>query len=101
AIGSSEGGHTAVHPELGTLEDFRSFVQAARELGMEVALDIAIQCSPDHPYIKEHPDWFRYRPDGTVRYAENPPKKYQDIVNIEFHGPHQDSVWREWRDVVA
>ncbi|MFA7386931.1 MAG: alpha-1,4-glucan--maltose-1-phosphate maltosyltransferase [Thiohalobacteraceae bacterium] len=101
AIGSSEGGHTAVHPELGTLEDFRGFVQAARELGMEVALDIAIQCSPDHPYIKEHPDWFRYRPDGTVRYAENPPKKYQDIVNIEFHGPHQDSVWREWRDVVA
>ena len=101
AIGGAEGGHTAVHPELGTLEDFRAFVQRARELDMEVALDIAIQCSPDHPYIKEHPDWFRYRPDGTVRYAENPPKKYQDIVNIEFHGPHQESVWQEWRDVIA
>jgi starch synthase (maltosyl-transferring) len=101
AIGGAEGGHTAVHPELGTLEDFRAFVQRARELDMEVALDIAIQCSPDHPYIKEHPDWFRYRPDGTVRYAENPPKKYQDIVNIEFRGPHQESVWQEWRDVIA
>ncbi|MFP5407202.1 MAG: maltotransferase domain-containing protein, partial [Gammaproteobacteria bacterium] len=85
AIGAAEGGHKAVHPQLGTLEDFRRFVQhAQQDYGLEVALDIAFQCSPDHPYVKEHPQWFRWRPDGTVQYAENPPKKYQDIYPFNF-----------------
>ncbi|HEX5487801.1 MAG TPA: maltotransferase domain-containing protein, partial [Rhodanobacteraceae bacterium] len=84
AIGSAEGGHTAIHPELGTLEDFRRLVVAAKEHGIEIALDFAIQCSRDHPWIKEHPEWFDWRPDGTIKYAENPPKKYQDIVNVHF-----------------
>lgn len=100
AIGSEEGGHKAVHPELGTLEAFRRFVQRCGELGMEVAMDFAIQCSPDHPYLKEHPEWFTYRPDGSIRHAENPPKKYEDIVNVNFYGTHQDELWREWRDVL-
>ena len=100
AIGSPEGGHMAVHPELGTLGDFRAFVKACHGHGMEVALDFAIQCSPDHPWITEHPDWFRFRPDGTIKYAENPPKKYQDIVNIEFYGPHREALWQALRQVV-
>jgi starch synthase (maltosyl-transferring) len=100
AIGSSEGGHTAIHPDLGTLGDFRRFVAAAAELGMEVALDFAIQCSPDHPWIKEHPDWFVFRPDGTIRHAENPPKKYQDIVNVNFDSPDRLGLWTELRDVL-
>ncbi len=99
AIGSEEGGHKSVHPDLGTLDDFRRFVAACRSLDMEVALDIAIQCSPDHPYIKEHPDWFKWRPDGTIKYAENPPKKYQDIVNVDFYSGDWRSLWEEWRDV--
>ena len=99
-IGSAEGGHKAVHPDLGTLEDFRRFVEATREHGMEVALDFAIQASPDHPYIKEHPKWFRFRPDGSIKYAENPPKKYQDIVNVDWETEDQDGLWREWRDVL-
>ncbi len=99
AIGSAEGGHTAVHPELGTIADFERLVRAANHMGMEVALDIAIQCSPDHPWIKEHPDWFKFRPDGTIKYAENPPKKYQDIVNVEFFGPHQYDLWEDLRQV--
>ena len=86
AIGSAEGGHKAINPELGTLADFRRFVRACHAQGMEVALDFAIQCAPDHPWIKEHPDWFVFRPDGTIKYAENPPKKYQDIVNVNFYG---------------
>jgi starch synthase (maltosyl-transferring) len=90
----------AVHPDLGTLEDFRHFVNAAKAHDIEVALDLAIQCSPDHPWIKERPEWFRFRPDGTVKYAENPPKKYQDIVNVNFCGDHQDELWREMRDVI-
>ena len=73
-----------MHPELGTLDDFRRLVAAARERKMEIALDIAFQCSPDHPYVKEHPEWFRHRPDGTIQYAENPPKKYQDIYPFDF-----------------
>ncbi|WJN57401.1 alpha-1,4-glucan--maltose-1-phosphate maltosyltransferase [Pseudomonas sp. SO81] len=85
AIGSAEGGHEAVHPELGSLEDFRDLVQAARNHGLEVALDFAIQCSPDHPWLKQHPGWFSWRPDGTIRHAENPPKKYEDIVNVDFY----------------
>ena len=100
AIGSEEGGHKAVHPGLGTLEDFRRFVDAAREHAMEVALDLAIQCSPDHPYIKEHPEWFRFRPDGSIKYAENPPKKYQDIVNVDFYSEDRENLWREWLDVI-
>lgn len=84
AIGSADGGHDAVHPELGTLEDFDHFVSVARNLRMEIALDFALQCSPDHPWVKEHPDWFHHRPDGSIAYAENPPKKYQDIYPIAF-----------------
>lgn len=95
AIGSTEGGHKAIHPELGTLADFRRFVRACHAQGMEVALDFAIQCAPDHPWIEEHPEWFIFRPDGTIKYAENPPKKYQDIVNVNFYGPHQDALWQE------
>jgi starch synthase (maltosyl-transferring) len=100
AIGSEEGGHKSVHPDLGTLKDFRRFVEACHEHGMEVALDFAIQCSPDHPYIKEHPEWFEFRPDGSIKYAENPPKKYQDIVNVDFYCEDWENLWREWRDVL-
>jgi starch synthase (maltosyl-transferring) len=100
AIGAAEGGHKAVHPELGTLEDFGRFVGRARELGMEVALDIAFQCSPDHPYVREHPDWFRRRPDGTIQYAENPPKKYQDIYPFDFETKDWRGLWAELRDVM-
>ncbi|MEV3958708.1 maltotransferase domain-containing protein, partial [Streptomyces albogriseolus] len=84
AIGSPEGGHDAVHPRLGTLEDFTRFVARARDLGMEVALDFALQCSPDHPWVHKHPEWFHHRPDGSIAYAENPPKKYQDIYPVAF-----------------
>jgi starch synthase (maltosyl-transferring) len=100
AIGGEEGGHTAIHPELGTLADFRRFVAEARGMGMEVALDFAIQSAPDHPWLKEHPSWFRYRPDGTIKYAENPPKKYQDIVNVDFYNRDRDGLWAELRDVI-
>jgi starch synthase (maltosyl-transferring) len=100
AIGSSEGGHTAVHPDLGGLEGFRRFVAAAHGLGFEVALDYAIQCAPDHPWIAEHPKWFVFRPDGTIKYAENPPKKYQDIVNVDFYNPDREGLWRALRDIV-
>ena len=81
---AAEGGHDAIHPQLGTLDDFRALVAAAKDNGLEIALDFAIQCSPDHPWLREHPDWFRWRPDGSLRYAENPPKKYEDIVNPGF-----------------
>ncbi|MBO1332721.1 alpha-1,4-glucan--maltose-1-phosphate maltosyltransferase family protein [Streptomyces sp. VRA16 Mangrove soil] len=84
AVGSPEGGHDAIHPDLGTLDDFDAFVARATELGLEVALDFALQCSPDHPWVDKHPDWFHHRPDGTIAYAENPPKKYQDIYPIAF-----------------
>jgi starch synthase (maltosyl-transferring) len=100
AIGSEEGGHKSVNPLLGTLEDFRHFVGAAREQGIEVALDIAFQCSPDHPYVKEHPEWFRRRPDGTIQYAENPPKKYEDIYPFDFETTHWQELWEELRSVV-
>ena len=101
AIGDATGGHTAVHPELGTLDDFRRFVAACHDLGMEVALDFAIQCSPDHPWITEHPDWFVFRPDGTIKHAENPPKKYQDIVNVNFLTADWEGLWSELRDVLV
>ncbi|MFB0559565.1 MAG: alpha-1,4-glucan--maltose-1-phosphate maltosyltransferase [Dehalococcoidales bacterium] len=100
AIGSQEGGHKAVHPQLGTLEDFSRFIAKAREYGTEVALDLAFQCSPDHPYVKEHPEWFRWRPDGTVQYAENPPKKYQDIYPLEFEPENWRELWEELKSVV-
>lgn len=100
AIGSSEGGHDAIHPELGDLDDFKRLVAAARDEGLEIALDFAIQCSPDHPWIKQHPEWFKWRSDGSIRFAENPPKKYEDIVNIEFYGAAFPGVWFALRDVV-
>lgn len=95
AIGSDEGGHTALHKDLGTIDDFRHFVAVAADHGMEVALDFAIQCAPDHPWIQQHPDWFKFRPDGTIKYAENPPKKYQDIVNVDFYTGDQEGLWHE------
>ncbi len=95
AIGDATGGHKAVHPELGTLQDFRSLVAAAQERGLEIALDIALQCSPDHPYLKDHPEWFRHLPDGTLRHAENPPKKYEDIYPLDFACPDYRPLWAE------
>jgi len=100
AIGSADGGHDAPHPELGTIEDFRTLVDAARAHGLELALDFAIQCSPDHPWLKQHPERFDWRPDGSIRYAENPPKKYEDIVNVRFQGEAYPDVWFALRDVV-
>ena len=101
AIGSEEGGHDAIHPQLGTREDFRALVAAAAAHGLEIALDFAIQCSQDHPWLTQHPGWFTWRPDGTIRYAENPPKKYQDIVNVDFYAPDAiPSLWIELRDIV-
>jgi starch synthase (maltosyl-transferring) len=99
AIGGPEGGHKSIHPQLGTLEDFRRFVASAKDLGMEVALDIAFQCSPEHPYIQEHPEWFQRRPDGTIKVAENPPKRYEDIVNFDWMGPAREALWAELRSV--
>jgi starch synthase (maltosyl-transferring) len=100
AIGAKEGGHKAIDSQLGTLEEFRQLVAAARKLGLEMALDIAFQCAPDHPYVAEHPDWFRWRPDGTVQYAENPPKKYEDIYPLNFDSPHWHELWEELKSVV-
>ncbi|MGX7741330.1 alpha-1,4-glucan--maltose-1-phosphate maltosyltransferase [Rhodopseudomonas parapalustris] len=100
AIGAEHGGHDAVHPELGTLEDFRAFVAACEVVGLEVALDIAVQCSPDHPWLKQHPDWFKRRPDGSMKYAENPPKKYEDIVNPDFSCEDAGALWNALRDVI-
>lgn len=100
AIGSDEGGHTAIEPELGTLDDFSAFVRAAAGHGLEVALDIAFQASPDHPYVKAHPSWFRHRPDGTIKYAENPPKKYQDIYPFDFESDDWPALWLELKRVI-
>jgi starch synthase (maltosyl-transferring) len=100
AIGSREGGHKAIHSELGTLEDFRRLLARAKEFGLELALDLAFQCAPDHPYVVEHKEWFRMRPDGTVQYAENPPKKYQDIYPLHFENEHNRELWEELRSVV-
>ena len=99
AIGAAEGGHTALHAELGTVDDFRRLVAAARSRGIEIALDIAFQSSPDHPYVRDHPEWFQLRPDGTIQYAENPPKKYQDIYPFHFESEEWKSLWEELRDV--
>jgi starch synthase (maltosyl-transferring) len=101
AIGSPEGGHDALHRQLGTFDDFKRLVAAAREHGLEIAIDFAIQCSPDHPWLRQHPDWFKHRPDGTIKYAENPPKKYEDIVNVDFYASGAiPSLWEALRDVV-
>jgi starch synthase (maltosyl-transferring) len=100
AIGAGEGGHTAVHPELGTIEDFDRLVREARRHDIEIACDIAFQCSPDHPYVCEHPEWFRHRPDGTIKYAENPPKKYQDIYPLDFECDDWQRLWQELKSVV-
>lgn len=99
AIGSDEGGHKSIHPALGSLDDFKSFVAEAESQGLEVALDIALQCTPDHPYVREHRDWFRKRPDGTIQYAENPPKKYQDIYPLDFETPEWKALWEELKSV--
>jgi starch synthase (maltosyl-transferring) len=93
AIGSPEGGHTAIHPDLGTMEDFKRLVAAGREQGVEIALDLAINCSADHPWLTEHPEWFHHRPDGTLKYAENPPKKYQDIYNVNWASEDWRGLW--------
>ena len=100
AIGSSHGGHRSVEPALGTIEDFVWLLHEARKRGVEIALDFAINCSPDHPYVKEHPEWFFHRPDGTIKYAENPPKKYQDIYPLDFHCDDWQELWNELLDVV-
>jgi starch synthase (maltosyl-transferring) len=100
AIGAAEGGHDAIHPQLGTLEDFRRLVGAARDNGLEIALDFAIQCSPDHPWLRDHPEWFNWRPDGSIKYAENPPKKYEDIVNVDFYSRDAAGLWAALRTIV-
>ncbi len=99
AIGAEEGGHKAIHPQLGTLEDFRRLVAKAKEHGIEIALDFALQCTPDHPYVKEHPEWFRHRPDGSIQYAENPPKKYQDIYPFDFETDQWQALWDELKSI--
>jgi starch synthase (maltosyl-transferring) len=101
AIGSQAGGHKEIHPQLGTLEDFKLLVKKAQDHGLEIALDIAFQCTPDHPYAKEHPEWFRKRPDGTIQYAENPPKKYQDIYPIDFESDDWEALWQELKSVLV
>lgn len=101
AIGAAEGGHDAVHPDLGGIKGFRALVKAAAAEKLEIALDFAIQCSPDHPWIKSHPEWFTWEADGSIKYAENPPKKYEDIVNVDFYGPKaRPGLWEALRDVV-
>ncbi len=100
AIGNKEGGHKAIHPELGTLEDFKKFIQEGQKRGIEIALDLAFQCSPDHPYVKEHPDWFYRYPDGHIHFAENPPKKYEDIYPLNFNCEEKEALWEELKSVV-
>jgi starch synthase (maltosyl-transferring) len=101
AIGGAEGGHKSIHPQLGTLEDLKDLQGKARDLGLDVALDIAFQCSPDHPYVKEHREWFRERADGTVQYAENPPKRYQDIYPFNFDTGRAQELWEELKSIVV
>src|SRR2546426_5769945 len=98
-IGSDQGGHRSIHPELGNMEDFHHFVSRARDYGIEIALDIAFHCSPDHPYLKQHPDWFRRRPDGSIQYAENPPKKYEDIHPFDYDTADGQALWEELKSI--
>lgn len=100
AIGNRKGGHKSIHPQLGTINDFKKLVTAAKSLGIEIAMDIAFQCAPDHPYVKEHPEWFIWRPDGTVQYAENPPKKYEDILPFNFETEDWENLWAELKGVI-
>lgn len=100
AIGAKEGGHKAIHPQLGTLVDFKNLVAEAKKFDIEIALDIAFQCTPDHPYVTEHPEWFRKRPDGSIQYAENPPKKYQDIYPLDFECENWQELWHELKSVI-
>ncbi len=100
AIGAEEGGHKSVHPRLGTLDEFRRLVQKGQTLGLRIALDLALQCSPDHPYLRDHPEWFRRRPDGTIQYAENPPKQYQDIYPFDFESTEWIELWQEFKSIV-
>ena len=100
AIGSDKGGHKEILEELGTLDDLKNLISVANEQGIELAMDLAIQCSPDHPYAKEHPEWFRVRPDGSIMYAQNPPKKYQDIYPINFESENWEELWEEWKAVI-
>jgi starch synthase (maltosyl-transferring) len=100
AIGSVEGGHKSIHPDLGTMEDFERLVKKAKDYGMDMAMDLAFQCSPDHPYVKEHPEWFRWRPDGTIQYAENPPKKYEDIFPLNFETEQWQELWNELKSII-
>ena len=99
-IGSEAGGHDAIHAELGTVDDFKHLIAIAKNYGMEIAMDLAIQCSPDHPWAKEHPEWFKKRPDGTIQYAENPPKKYQDIYPVYFETEDWQNLWEELKRVL-
>src|SRR6185503_17888666 len=100
AIGAAEGGHKSIDPNLGTLADFKNLVKKAASHDIELALDLAFQCSPDHPYVGAHPEWFRHKPDGSVQYAENPPKKYEDIFPLDFTSPHWRGLWQELHSVV-
>ncbi|MCZ8217324.1 MAG: alpha-amylase family glycosyl hydrolase, partial [Cyclobacteriaceae bacterium] len=100
AIGSDEGGHKATHPALGTLSEYKQLIVEAKKLGIDIALDLAFQCAPDHPYVKEHPEWFKQRPDGSIQYAENPPKKYQDIYPFDFECEQWQALWEELKSVV-
>ncbi|HBG26879.1 MAG TPA: alpha-1,4-glucan--maltose-1-phosphate maltosyltransferase [Phycisphaerales bacterium] len=101
AIGSKEGGHKAIHPDLGTFEDFQNFIKAAERHNIEIAIDLAFQCSPDHPYEKQHPQWFKWRPDNTVQFAENPPKKYEDIIPLNFESDEWQNLWQELKSIVV
>src|SRR5207247_11208096 len=98
--GTEAAGHAAIHPHLGRLEDFDRLVARAQEHNLEIALDFAIQCSPDPPWLTEHPQWFQHRPDGTIKYAENPPKRYEDIVNVDWESEDWPGLWAALRDVV-
>src|SRR4029077_1416300 len=101
ALGSEEGGHKAIHPQLGTFDDFKHLVREAGNAGLSIALDLAFQCSPDHPYTREHPEWFRHRPDGSIQYAENPPKKYEDIYPFDFECEAWPELWSELLSIVV
>jgi starch synthase (maltosyl-transferring) len=101
AIGGEEGGHKAIHPKLGTFKDFEGLIGRAKDYGIEIAIDLAFQCSPDHPYVKEHPEWFKWRPDGTVQYAENPPKKYEDVLPLNFETDNWQELWEELKSIVV
>ncbi|MFH1061366.1 MAG: alpha-1,4-glucan--maltose-1-phosphate maltosyltransferase [Candidatus Omnitrophota bacterium] len=101
AIGSEKGGHKAINPQLGTLKTFKQFINKAKEFNLEVALDLAYQCSPDHPYVKEHPEWFKWRPDGNIQYAENPPKKYEDVLPLNFETDNAQNLWNELKSIIT